>query len=170
MQTSLRLTLILALTIIAGCKSELNEKELINKFYQNKPAFDSIVYLAQHDRTLDSALRIGADNGLPAIQFSYPQIFWLITSSGITHVSSHANIYRPSGRWYYLKTNWAKDYPIYLIYNYIDYNFKSNNEFVLDSSENIKGFYKIDTNKNETWGLGNKWKMFRLVKEIEVKM
>jgi hypothetical protein len=43
------------------------------------------------------------------------------------------------------------------------YNFDEKGQIVLDSSENKAGFYKIDKYKNETWGLGSKWKMFRFV-------
>jgi len=40
------------------------------------------------------------------------------------------------------------------------------NENYYDSTENLKGFYKKDKHKNETWGLGDNWKMFRFVNTI----
>jgi hypothetical protein len=122
--------------------------------------------MAKNDKLLDSTFIIGPDNGLPELSKSYPEVLRKLVELGITDASSQPNICKRCGRWYYLKTNWSTDYPIYLIYNYLDYDFDPHNEFILDTSENTKGFHKTDKNHNETWGLGEKWKMFRLVKEI----
>jgi hypothetical protein len=139
----------------------------MSRFYENKTRLDSLMHITETDKHLDSLFRIPPDSGLPELLNTYPNISRELVELGITDASSHSNTYRPVGRWYYLKTNWSKDYPIYLIYNLIDQGWEHNrNESILDSSENIKGFHKIDKNHNETWGLGGKWKMFRLVKEI----
>ncbi|HRH49941.1 MAG TPA: hypothetical protein PLP23_14390 [Panacibacter sp.] len=128
----------------------------MDRFYGNKIYFDSLATLLQADRKLDSLFQNGPERGIPDIEISYPKVYMLLKKLGITDASSHLQICKRCPPWYYLKTNWPSEFPIYFIYNF--------NDSPLDSLENIKGFYKKDEYNNETWGLGDKWKMFRLVK------
>ncbi|MGG9972803.1 hypothetical protein ACQ33O_13505 [Ferruginibacter sp. SUN002] len=140
--------------ILASCQQISSPKELIDRFYTNKADLDSLVKKIGNNKHLDSLFYSGPETGIPDIKDSYPNEFRLLTKIGITDASSHNTCY-VCDRWYYLKTNWPSEYPIYLIYN--------NKQ---DSIENTKGFYKKDKYKNETWGLGGNWRMFRFVDTI----
>jgi hypothetical protein len=87
-------------------------------------------------------------------------LYEILNEVGITEASSNKNVFPKGTMWYYFKTNWPNEYPIYLIHNAHNY---------YDSSEFEKGFYSKDEVSNETWGLGDRWKMFRLVKEKSMK-
>ena len=162
-----RSILILFYLALTSCRNSLTQKELIAKFYEKEPLLDSLVTSLQSNKKLDSIFRIGPDVGLPDIESNYPMQFELIKKLGITDASSFPNICRKCPGWFYLKTNWKSKYPIYLIYNYIGETSDNSNVFRWDSSENKKGFYKIDKYKNETWGLGGRWKMFQFVETIK---
>jgi len=136
----------------ASCHNNKNPVELINTFLQHKQTLDLLISDLQKDNKLDSLFQIMPDSGIPDIKNSYPQVYALIKKVGITAVSSHPNSFPKRTRWYYFKTNWPNEYPIYLIFN------------AYDSSETKKGFYLKDEVSNETFGLGDNWTMFRFVK------
>ncbi len=127
--------------------------ELNDTFLQNKESLNLLVKNLQDDKRLDSLFFIGPDSGIPDIKRSHPQIFELLKHAGITDASSHKNAFCNHVQWYLFKTNWPNEYPICLMFNSCD-------------EETAKGFYKKDEYLNETWGLGENWKMFRFVKTI----
>ena len=137
----------------AGCKRDLSSAELISKFTLNKIYLDSLVLYLNKDKKLDSFFHNRLDSGLPDIKISYPVQFNLIEKTGITEISS-CPVCPRCPRWYYIKTNWPGVHPIYLIYGF------------RDSIENEKGFYNKDEYQNETWGMGDNWKIFRFVDTI----
>ena len=139
--------------IIAGCSRNKTPSELIDTFSQNKMTLDSLIKSLQNDKTLDSLFFIGPDAGIPDIRQSYPKVYDMLRKVGITDASSHKNANCKYFHWYYFKTDWPNDYPIYLIFNTCD-------------DETFKGFYRKDEYLNETWGLGDNWQMFRFVKTI----
>lgn len=142
----------LTLLITYGCQNNKKPLELIETFKKNKISLDLLVYKLQNDKRLDTLFQNEPDSGLPNIKSSYPDIYAILKEVGITDASSHMNLFPKWSSSYYLKTNWVNEYPIYIIFN------------CYDSSETKKGFYSKDEVLNETWGLGNNWKMFRFVK------
>lgn len=155
--STFKIFLLLMFTFVS-CQKKSTSNELRNKFYSNQIQFDSLVTALRNNSKLDSLFYSGPDAALPDIKTIYPKEFELLKKLGITAASSHPNVCRVCPRWYYLKTDWPSEHPIYLIYNFTNYS--------MDSAENIKGFYKKDRYKNETWGLGNNWKMFSFVDTI----
>ncbi len=141
-----------ACLIASSCYQNRTQSELANFFHANKPTLDSIVKSLQYDKKLDSIFQIIPDSRIPDIKNSYPDFYNMLTKVGIIHVSSHLNVYPKKNSWYYFKTDWSSDYPIYVIYN------------AYDSVETKLGYYSKDEVSNETFGLGDKWKMFRFVK------
>ena len=177
-----RLTIITILFLISvisiNCDRSKTVSELMNTFSLNKPKLNAVVSNIQKDKILDSFFfNIGAENGIPDIKTIYPQQYKMLKEVGITDASAHLGTcdYKPvhpnkenthpetwyqynlKHKWYYFKTNWQADHPIFLMYN------------ECDTAETREGFYNKDENENETWGLGDNWKMFRLVKYREVK-
>ena len=147
--------ILLASFVLTSCQNRNTTKELLDRFYTNKPYLNSIISKLQNDKRLDSLFDIGPEAWFPDIKTIYPNEFILLEKIGIIGASSsHYGICKTCPRSYCIKTNWPSEYPIYLIYNFSD------------STENIKGFYKKDKYKNETWGLGDDWKMFRFVDTI----
>jgi hypothetical protein len=164
------------ITVIQGCNTNLDSKQLIEKFYQNKSDLNFLINSIKGDKILDSVLGEKLNGNLLKLKTSNPGQYDLCKKLGITELSSHKSISKNSPRWYYIKTDWKSEYPIFLIYGYVEYHLadsiikdKSEVKINIDSSGKIKGFYKKDDNNNETWCLGDNWKMFRLVKEIQVK-
>lgn len=147
--------LILSISIftIHGCNRPKTHEELIELFVQNKSDLDSLVINLKSDKRLDSLFYIGSDKGLPNIKSSYPHIYDMLKRIGITDASSHTC--NKINNWYYLKTNWPDKFPIYLIYT------------PCDSFRTAKIFYEKDIYRNEWWGLGENWLMFRFVKTID---
>lgn len=137
-----------------GCSSNENPQEWKNRFHDHYPYLEKLVNRFQNDPKLDSCFQIRPDSGLPNIAASYPSVLKLLQAVGITDASSHKAARNKWTRWYYFKTNWPSAYPIYIIY---------------DPTEPItteKGYYKKDPYKNETWGMGNHWQLFRWVAVI----
>ncbi|HRH49773.1 MAG TPA: hypothetical protein PLP23_13550 [Panacibacter sp.] len=172
-----RLTIITILSLTSlisiNCGRSKTVAELMVTFSLNKPKLNAIVNNIQRDKILDSLFsNIGAENGIPDIKKTYPEQYEMLREVGITDASAHAGTceidkknrptetlyeYNLKHKWYYFKTNWQADHPIFLMYN------------ECDTAKTHKGFYNKDENQNETWGLGDNWIMFRLVKYIEVK-
>jgi len=143
---------ILTYLMTFGCSNNIKPTELIETFNKNKPSLDLLINKLHKDKKLDSLFQIEVDSGLPNIKGTYPEIYAVLKKVGIIDASSHRNAFSKWSNWYYLKTNWLNGHSIYLIFN------------TYDSSETIKGFYLKDEALNETWGLGDNWKMFRFVK------
>ena len=136
----------------SSCHKNKSPTELIEVYNNNKVALDLIISNLQNNKKLDTVFQIAPDAGIPNIKKSDPAIYDLLNKVGITDASSHQNSFPKRTQWYYFKTNWPNRYPIYLIYN------------AYDSIETKKGLYEKDEVSNETWGLGDNWKMIRLVK------
>ncbi|MGC4103795.1 hypothetical protein [Ferruginibacter sp.] len=154
--------LLLGLILLTGCKQQQSPEKLIARFYTNKALFDKLVTTLTNNKKLDSLFYRQPETGeadLPDIKDAYPDVYELLNKLGVTVALSSPNICKICPRWYYLKTNWPGEHPIYFIYNFTDYS--------RDSAENVKGFYKIDKYKNETWGLGDNWKMFSFAHVID---
>jgi hypothetical protein len=146
--------------VLISCNQNKTTPELIETFNKNKKALGLVIDKLQNDKRLDSLFQIGPESGLPPIKNSYPLEYDILNKAGIIDASSHKNVFPVRTNWYYFKTNWPNEYPIYLIFNaYNSY----------DSIEFEKGFYSKDEVSNETWGLGDRWKMFCLVKEKTMK-
>ena len=146
---------ILFIQIILGCNHYSTSEELIKKFYEEKPHLDTIVNRLNRDKKFDSAFHIEPYTGLPNIKNSYPHELQILKKIGIIGASAHPNTCgRWCPHWYLFTTDWPSEHPIMLIYNFDN------------TSESVKGFYTIDKYKNETWGLGDNWKMFRFVDTI----
>lgn len=148
-------TLIVSIILLAlyGCKSNKTPEELKAIFYKNKDKLDLFANTLQKDVKLDSIFSNRTEEqgfDFPDIKETYPNIYNLLVDAGITEASSH-RITRVT-KWYFLKTNWPNEYPIYLEYNRFD------------SVKTKKGYYDKDEVSNETWGLGDHWIMFRWVK------
>jgi len=148
------LIFLILVSIFCVCKRNPSPAELIEKFNGNKIYLDSLAASLKQDKKFDSFFHYRLDLGLPDIKNTYPKQFELIRKAGLIEISSNP-VCRICPRWYYIKTNWISEYPIYLIYNSRQ-----------DSMESEKGFYKIDKYLNETWGLGDNWRMFRFVDTI----
>ena len=146
------ISLLFLYLVVAGCHHNKTSTELFETFSQNKTNLDLLIDNFKKNKKLDTIFQIGPDSGLPDLKNSYPDIYEMIKKIGITDASSHKNVFPKNTFWYYFKTNWPNEYPIYLIFN------------AYDSSETKKEFYLKDEVSNETWGLGDNWKMFRLVK------
>lgn len=142
-----------AFTFFYSCQRNLTSSELIDKFYSHKTQLDSLVSSLHSNKKLDSIFHDRLDKGLPDSVALYTGEFNLIKKTGLTEISS-CPVCPRCPRWYYIKTDWLSEYPIYLIHH------------TRDSTETRKGFYKKDEYKNETWGLGDNWKMFRFVDTI----
>jgi hypothetical protein len=156
----LKLIFFLIWLVLIGCNQDKTAPELIEIFNKNKKGLGLVITELQDDKSLDSLFQIGPYSGLPPIKDSYPAVYDILNKAGITDASSHKNVFPSRTNWYYFKTNWPNEYPIYLIFN-------AHNSY--DSSEFKNGFYSKDEVSNETWGLGDHWKMFRLVKEKTMK-
>ena len=137
---------------VSGCHENKSPTELIEVFNNKKVALDILINNLQKNKKLDTIFQIAPDSGIPNIKKTYPAIHDLLKEIGITDASSHQNSFPKRTQWYYLKTNWPNKGSIYLIYN------------AYDSVETKKGFYVKDEVSNETWGLGDNWKMFRFIK------
>lgn len=135
-----------------GCSDNKKPVELIEFFNKNKIILNAVIDKLEKDKTLNNLFQIKPDSGLPDIESSYPDMYALLKEAGITDASSHKNSFPKQTYWYYLKTNWENEHPIYLFFN------------ACDSSETIKGFYLKDELSNQTWGLGDHYKMFRFIK------
>lgn len=145
----------LSVIILTSCQEVSSPKELMDRFYTNKKDFNLLVTKLQTDNRFDSLFQIEPYTGLPDIEQKYPGEFARLKKIGITAASSHANTCKQCSRWYLFKTNWPGKHPVFFIYH--DDN---------DSTESFKDFYKKDNYGNETWGLGDDWKMFRFVDTI----
>ena len=147
-------------TFFFSCKTYNNPEELKAIFYKNKSKLDLLANSLKQDNTLDS---IFSDRGnmqdslFIDIKQSYPAVYSSLIKSGIIEASSHKQVYPKGKKWYFLKTNWKNEYPIYLVYDPID------------SFQTAKGFHSKDEVLNETWGLGENWLMFRWVKDKTLK-
>ncbi|MFT3680431.1 MAG: hypothetical protein QM791_09180 [Ferruginibacter sp.] len=151
------LFVLITFSFLLGCRYNTFPGQAIERFNNSKMYLDEFVSSLRSDPSLDSIFRLTHVNKLPPVENSYPEIFKLLKDVGITEAASHQNICKICPGWYYLKTNWSGNDPVYLIYNFSD------------TAENVKGFYKKDDYGNETWGLGDQWKMFRFVKTIDPK-
>ena len=154
LKLSILKNLIVALGFICAlglsCRQNKKPEELINTFYKHESELTSIIKELQTNKNLDSIFS-NVPEGLPQIETSYPIVFRKLKSLKIKHASSHPSF--PKGtRWFYFETEWPNEYLICLIYN------------AYDSTQSKKGYYKKSEVSNETWGLGNNWQMFRLVK------
>lgn len=147
------ISLLLSSLIVVSCNRNKTPAELIDTFSENKETLHLLVKSLQNDKKLDSLFFIGPDSGIPDIKNSYPEAYNMLRKLGIIDASSHKNADCKKNQWYYFKTNWPNEYPIYLVFNTCD-------------EETAKGFYKKDEYSNETWGLGDNWQMFRFVKTI----
>jgi len=145
--------IVIIIFLIPGCKSNKTPEQLKVIFYQNKDKLDLFANILQKDAKLDSIFSHRTEEQgftFADIKQTYPSIYNLLVSAGITEASSHRSIF--PRKWYFLKTNWPNEYPIYLSYDPID------------SIRTAKGYYDKDEVSNETWGLADHWLMFRLVK------
>jgi hypothetical protein len=139
-----------------SCKPKKTPDELKEIFYQNKPKLDLIVITLQKDKKLDSIFSDRTEEQrfiFPEIRQSYPDIYNLLVDAGITEASSHPQVFPKGFKWYFLKTDWPDEYPIYLTFD------------IFDLIQTVRGFYSKDEVSNETWGLGDHWFMFRWVKD-----
>jgi hypothetical protein len=142
---------LLAIFHSVGCNTHENPQQWKQRFYGHYPHFEKLTKRLQNDARLDTCFQIGPDSGLPNIAASYPSVLKQLQQMGITAASSHPCYRNKWSRWYYFKTNWPSAYPIYIIY---------------DPTEPVtteEGYYQKDPYKNETWGLGNNWQLFRWV-------
>jgi hypothetical protein len=139
-----------------SCHSYNTPEELKDKFYLNKKKFTSLTTKLDNDKKFDSLFHLTPYSPLPDLKDSYPTEFYLLNELDIASLTSQYGICKTCPRWYLLKTKWPSKHPVFLIYN----------ENYYDSTENLKGFYKKDKYENETWGLGDNWKMFRFVDTI----
>ena len=143
-----------------GCQSNKTPEELEVLFYQNKDSLDLFTNTLKNDMKLDSIFSNRTEEqGFKFfdIKKTHQRVYNLLTNAGITEASSHKNEYSKTLKWYWLKTNWPNEYPIYLAYD------------IFDSVQTVKGFYDKDEVSNETWGLGDHWFMFRWVKDKPYK-
>jgi len=143
-----------------NCKSHKTPDELKSLFYQNKKQLDSFTTFIKSDKKLDSIFsNTTEEQGLTILNIkqTYPSIYNLLTNAGITEASSHNRTYPKTVKWYWLKTNWPSEYPIYLAYD------------TFNLTQTVKGYYNKDEAFNETWGLGDRWFMFRWVKDKDYK-
>jgi len=147
----------------------LTPEQLIATFSSRKSQLDFIVNNLEKDRKLNLIFQIGPDRGLPPIEKSYSEVYAVLKRTGITDASSHPNVCPKKTTWYYFKTNWQNEYPIYLIYNAYQTYKPCEMGGVYNEPELLKGEHKIDEVSNEWWGLGDHWTLFRLVKEKSVK-
>lgn len=154
------------ISLFWGCNQKKSSTELTTKFYSLEASLKNFIDSIKNNRVLDSVLLKNFNGNINYFKEANPKIFKLAHTLGISEVSAHKKC-KNCDYWYYISTNWSDKYPIYLIYDYANYRY--NQEIIIDSSENVKGFYKKDDNHNETWGLGNRWKMFLLVKENQIK-
>ena len=146
---------------LCSCKSNKTPDELKSIFYQNKNKLDLFTTALQKDKKLDSIFSTRTEEQSLTfldIKQTYPNIYNLLVDAGIIEASSHKNTYSKMLKWYWLKTNWPNEYPIYLAYD------------TFDSVQTAKGYYNKDEVSNETWGLGDHWFMFRWVKDKPYKM
>jgi hypothetical protein len=144
--------------IFYGCNSYKTPDELKGIFYQNKSKLDSFINIVQKDKKLDSIFSHRTEEQgwtFSDIKQIYPGAYNLLINAGISEASGH-RVYGAEN-WYFLKTNWPNEYPIYLTYK------------PWDSLQTLKGFYEKDEVSNETWGLGDRWLMFRWVKDKPYK-
>lgn len=138
-------------SLLVACRYHKTPKELIDTFYKNQSDLNFIIKQLQTDKHLDSLFSFASTTGLPKIENSYPTIYFKLKALGIKHASSHPyTSFRR--RWYYFETEWPNKYLICLMYN------------AYDSTLSKKDYYDKSEVSNETWGLGNNWRMFRLVK------
>lgn len=154
MQRFLASMAILMSVFSAGCSAKEDPQQWKNRFHAHSPRLERLIHRFQNDAQLDSCFHIRPDSGLPDIATSYPSVLKLLQAVGITDASSHKAARNKWTRWYYFKTNWPSDYPIYLIYD------------PTETIETEKGYYKKDKYANETWGVGGNWRMFRWVAVI----
>ena len=167
--------------IVTNCDRSRTATQLIQTFSDNKPKLTAIVKNIQTSKVLDSLFsEIGPENGIPDIETRYWKQYEMLEEVGITDASAHkgacpqlstskdeqdkrfiaaANWQKAhfKNKWYYFKTNWQSDHPVFLIYN------------ECDTAKTHKGFYEKDEYQNETWGLGDNWEMFRLIKYKDFK-
>jgi hypothetical protein len=144
---------LLGVLLFFSCHRPKNHEELVKMFQQHKPTLDSLIERLKSDKKLDSLFNIDPYTGLPDIKKSYPAEFNMLNQVGITDASSHKCNKIKS--WYYLKTNWPSDYPIFLVYT------------PCDSLKTVTSFYEKDKYSNEWWGLGENWQMFKFLKTID---
>ena len=147
-------------TFFFSCKTYNNPEELKAIFYKNKSKLDLFANSLEQDRTIDSIFsdrKNMQDSLFINIKQRYPNVYSSLIGSGIIEASSHRQIYPKGKKWYFLKTNWHNEYPIYLVYD------------PYDSIQTKKTFYNRDEVRNETWGLGENWFMFRWVKDKIMK-
>jgi hypothetical protein len=146
--------------VLLSCNSNKTPEDLKARFYKNKFKLDEFVTILKTDKTIDSILsNRTAEQGwtFNDLQKEYPKVYELLNSIGITEASSHKNSSGKRNKWYFLKTNWLNEYPIYLTYDR------------LDSINTVKGYYNKDEVSNETWGLGDNWYMFLWIKDKPYK-
>jgi hypothetical protein len=133
--------LILAGTVMPGCRHNKTPEELIATFYKNEADLNFVIRQLQSDKQLDSLFFRFFRKGLPNIEKSYPSVYRKLKSIGIKNASSHPNVFPRGTNWYYFETEWPNEYLICLNFN------------AYDSVQSKKGYYYKDESANETWGL-----------------
>ena len=144
--------------LLIACKeNQLNPQEKVTKiFFAKKNFFDSIVYKLRFLQLRNDSVPSGSSY-LEGLQKRDIILFNELISTGITDLIIY---YRPGCKkveHYDFKTDWGSNNEFY-----IDYN-------SCDSLETKKGYYRKDEKGNEFWGLGDSWKMWKLVEYLDHK-
>ena len=154
---NIALLIIIVLLACTGCRPNKNPEKLKANFYKHQQALDQFVFTLQNDKLLDSLFGATYLLKIDELKNSYPDLYKSLTNAGIEAASSCRRAYPKKAKWYFIKTNWRSEYPIYLKYDRYD------------SIQTVKRYYNKDEVSNETWGLGDNWFMFRWVKDKPYK-
>ncbi|HMC85634.1 MAG TPA: hypothetical protein VKI61_08910 [Chitinophagaceae bacterium] len=149
------LLILIACFKLPACTNQKTTAQLKTDFTTRKKSFDKIVRALRNNKKWDSLLS-NRDYQKGNMKYSAPALYDSLKRLGVTEIISYLQVGCKKIRQYDFKTDWDGQYPIHFAFDSCDSTTRS-------------GFYRIDENANEFWGLGDDWKMWREVKLLRPK-
>jgi hypothetical protein len=152
------LTILIVTILVLGCGGDKDKSYLINRFVTNKPKLNNLAKCCRQKQGLDSF--INKEKEFAAVNMGEfdSTLNKTFKEIGIIEILSYRHDGCKALKQYDFKTNWNQNHPIHLSFD------------SCDSIETADGFYRQDENRNEFWGLGDNWKMWKEIKLLSPKL
>jgi hypothetical protein len=151
------LTIIFCVIFFTGCKQKKSTQDFINDFYGKKNSFDKIVSDLKNIK-LRKLITEADTSYMPVLKRSNKKLYNDVIELGVYNLIAYINPDCSKIEQYDFQMNWRSE----KMDIYFDFN-------SCDTIETKKGYYRKDEKKNEFWGLGDGWKMWRLVEYLDYK-
>ncbi|NOT92151.1 hypothetical protein [Ferruginibacter sp.] len=151
------LVILFFVPFFGACKQKKSTEDLKRIFYNKKGLFDKIVYNLRNIK-LREGVTAADSSYMLVLKRSDEKLYNEITALGVFDLIAYYDIHCKGIEQYDFQMNWLsqkKDI-------YFDFN-------SCDTIETRKGYYRKDEKNNEFWGLGDGWKMWKLVEYLDYK-